>query len=419
MVPIVSARSTLLAPPVLVILWLSFYSGALLSINMAALPYLAESFSLSDEELAKMLSALAVGGVLALIGARFSDRVGRRRALLSCAFLSYPLLLASGLAPNLWLFIPLQVILGGLIGSIHISTMVAVEEHLELNLKSKGQAMVGTIFVVGNGAGLIVVNAAAFFIAEDSWRYVWLFFFSVVLFHPLLSRYLSESVEYQALEKNQVGTQSRWLDLFSGKHRKLTFSLFIALLFWDIAQSAVNGWLIYHPVQNLGLAHEWVTTYLIVGGWPALLGFAFGVWLRDKFSSYTSALAVCCGLSVLGNFLYFSVSRDTSGLLPLISGAYILGLLMANAVLVNVRLLINEYYPVQMRASMQSMVVFAVACSSIFSQFFIAQLIVPFGGLANAVISLLILKIIAAVLFVYLPLKKIIKPATLNSTVLS
>ncbi len=405
-------RSTnaLLAAPALVIYWLSFYAGALLSINMASLPYLAKSFSLGDGQLAKMLSALAVGGILALWGARYSDRLGRRRVLLACALLSYPLLLASALAPSLWVFIPLQIALGGLLGTIHITTMVAVEEHLPLSFKAKGQAWVGAIFVLGNGAGLISVNLAAYFIAEESWRYVWLFFCSAIFLQPLLAKFLSESHEYQQIERHQGLRGDRWLDLFSGRHRKLTLSLFAALLCWDIAQSAVNSWLIYHPVENLAVAHEWVTSYLIIGGWPALLGFALGVWLRERLGGYALALSLCCALSLLGNFVYFWVKADANGLLAAISSAYVLGLLMANALLVNVRLLINERYPTQMRASMQSIAVLAMACSSVLSQLAISQLIAPLGGLANAISALLMLKILAALIFIALPLAT--EPAT-------
>lgn len=396
-------NTALLAAPSIVIYWLSFYAGALMAVNMAALPYLAETFGLADGELAKMLSALALGGVLALWGARYSDRLGRRYMLLISALLSYPLLLASAFAPNLWFFIPLQILLGGMLGTIHITTMVAVEEHLPVALKAKGQAWVGIVFVLGNGFGLITVNVAAYIIADDSWRYVWLFFFSAALAHPFVSKYLTESDEYSELEKNSDRRHHRWLDLFSGRHRKLTLSLFCALLCWDIAQSAVNAWLIYHPVENLGIAHEWVTMYLIIGGWPALLGFGLGVWLRDKLGGYTIALSISCGLSVLGNFCYFWIKGDAEWLLAAMSGAYVFGLLMANALIVNIRLLINEHYPTQMRASMQSIVVMAAACSAIFSQFVISQLISPLGGLANAIVALLVLKILAVLLFIVLP----------------
>lgn len=396
-------NTALLAAPGLVIYWLSFYAGALMAINLAALPYLATTFELADGELAKMLSALGLGGLLALLGARYSDRLGRRHMLLLSALLSYPLLLASALAPNLWFFIPLQVLLGGMLGTIHITTMVAVEEHLPVSLKAKGQAWVGIVFVLGNGFGLIAVNVAAYTITDDSWRYVWLFFCSAALWHPLASKFLTESHEYSQLEKHADRRSDRWLDLFSGRHRKLTLSLFCALLCWDIAQSAVNAWLIYHPVENLGIAHEWVTTYLIVGGWPALLGFGLGVWLRDRFGGYTVALSISCGLSVLGNFSYFWIKGDAEWLLVAMSGAYIVGLLMANALLVNIRLLINEYYPTQMRASMQSIVVMVAACSAIFSQFAISQFISPLGGLANAIVALLILKLLAVLLFILLP----------------
>ncbi len=403
-------NTALLAAPGLVIYWLSFYSGALMATNLAALPYLGETFSLADGELAKMLAALGLGGVLALVGARYSDRLGRRHMLLFSALLSYPLLLASALAPNVWLFIPIQILLGGILGTIHITTMVAVEEHLPVTLKAKGQAWVGMVFVLGNGFGLITVNVAAYSIAVDSWRYVWLFFCSAALWHPFVSKFLTESHEYRQLEKQSTERNDRWLDLFSGRNKKLTLSIFCALLCWDVAQSAVNGWLIYHPVENLGIAHEWVTTYLIVGGWPALLGFGLGVWLRDRFGSYTLALAFSCGLSVLGNFSYFWIKGDAEWLLVAMSGAYILGLLMANALQVNIRLLINEYYPTQMRASMQSIVVMVAVCSAIFSQFAISQLIGPLGSLGNAIIALLILKLLAVLLFMALPVRSTITP---------
>lgn len=410
--------SPLLAAPSLVIYWLSFYAGAVMAINFAALPYLAKTFDLADGQIAKMLATLALGGLLALLGARFSDRVGRRRALLVSALLSYPLMLASALAPSLWWFIPLQIVMGGILGTIHITTMVTIEEHLPLALKAKGQAWVGAIFVMGNGGGLITVNVAAYLFDADSWRYVWLFFCTAALWHPLLTKFLTESHEYSQLKENRYARNDRWLDLFSGRHRKLTLSLFGALLCWDIAQSGVNGWLIYHPVQNLGIAHEWVTGYLILGGWPALLGFALGVCLRDRLGGYTVALAVCCGLSVLGNFSYFWIKGDAQWLIMAMGGAYILGLLMANALMVNVRLLVNEYYPAQMRASMQSIVILALACSTIFSQLIISQLIAPLGGLANAVIALLVLKLLAALLFITLPLtSRISPPETIKAVV--
>lgn len=395
--------SPLLAPPVLVIYWLSFVSGCLLAANMAALPHLAKSFDLDGVGAARLLSALAVGGVLALYGARLSDRLGRRFMLLVAALCAYPLIVATVFAPNVWVYIGLQILLTGLMGTLHITTLVAIEEHLPLALKAKGQSWTGVLFVMGNGCGLISVAVAAHFFAEDSWRYAWAFFALAALFHPLVALFLTETPEFEQSQREAGGTPVRWSGLLSAPYAKLTLTLFAALLCWDMAQAAVGGWLIYHPVENLGIAQEWVTVMLIVGGWPALLGFALGVRLRDRAGGYRWAMVISCLISAVGNGVFYSMNPGAPLLIMFLSTAYIVGLLMGNALLVNLRLFINETYPTNSRASMQSVAVFANACSAVFAQLLIAQLIVPMGGVASAVLGLVLLKFLAAVLFFGLP----------------
>lgn len=401
------SSSPLLAPPVLVIYWLSFVSGTLLAANMAALPHLAASFGLDDAGAAKLLSALGLGGIIALLGARLSDRLGRRHMLLKSVLCTYPLIIATIFAPSIGAFALLQVALTGLAGILHITTMVAVEEHLPLAHKARGQSWVGVMFVLGNGCGLITVAVAAYFFSVDSWRYAWAFFAIALLFHPLVARFLTETPEFVLSQSSNATPTTSWSGLFAPSHIKLTLTLFAALMCWDLAQAGVNGWLIYHPVENLGISQEWVTVILIVGGWPALFGFALGVKLRDRAGGYRWAMLLSCLISAAGNAVFYSLKPDAPLLIAWLSSAYIIGLLLGNALMVNLRLLINEYYPTQSRASMQSVAVFANAFSAVIAQLVIAQLIAPLGGIAGAVASLLILKLVAAALFVGLS-----KPAT-------
>ena len=114
-------------------------------------------------------------------------------------------------------------------------------------------------------------------------------------------------------------------------------------------------------------------------------------------------MLISCLTSAVGNAVFYGMNPGAPLLIVWLSTAYILGLLMGNALLVNVRLFINEHYPTQSRASMQSIVVFAHACSAVFAQLLIAQLIAPLGGVASAVVALVALKLLAAALFVGLP----------------
>ncbi|MBB3047221.1 MFS family permease [Litorivivens lipolytica] len=406
--------SPLTAAPALVIYWLSCYSGALLATNMASLSQLAQSFGLESAGLARMLSALALGGVLALYGARLSDRLGRRRMLLMSALLSYPVALATAFAPSVQWYVGLQMIAAGLVGTLHITTLVAIEEHLPASLKAKGQAWVGVFFVVGNGGGLMFVAITSHWIAADSWRYVWGFFALAAVLHPLAAFFLVETPEFVASQQAQRGHNSggnRWRDLLSPSHARLTLCLFAALFCWDLAQAGVNAWLIYHPMENLGITQSWMTVIFIVGGWPALFGFALGVWLRDHLGGYRTAMLASCLIAAAGNAVFYGLKPEAPLLLALLTTAYIVGLLMANALMVNVRLFINEHYPIQQRASMQSLVIFANAFSAVLAQLLIAGLIEPLGGVALAVLGLLTLKIAAALLFVGLPRLAVIKNA--------
>lgn len=392
--------SPLLQPSCLLIYALSLYAGALLVVNMAALPYLAESFALGERALAAMLSALAVGGVLAIVGARLSDRFGRRTMLLRCFLLCAPVVLCSIFAQTLWQYVLLQVLLGGLLATIHITTLVAIEEYLPQAKRAAGQAYVGIAFVLGSGGGLITVNLAAALFEQDSWRYVWAVGLSLSLFYPLAHRFLKETPDFTAAQRLP---SNQWRDLFSPALRRNTQILLFGSLCWDLVQCAFAAWLIYHPVQNLGVKHEWVTLYLIVGGWPAMLGFVLGVYLRNILGSFGRAIALCCVVSIAGNFTYYWVSGNGLSLVLILGCAYVVSLLMDNALNVNVRSLINERYPIDLRSSMQAQIFLVRSMAAITVQLMLVQLIVPMGGLANTIVLLLVLKLVAAVVFLGLP----------------
>ncbi len=395
--------SPLLSPSVLSVYWLSFVAGCLLAANVAALPHLANSFSLTGAGVARLLGAIALGGVFALVGARLSDRFGRRKLLLGSVACAYPLIAATVFAPSVWVYAGLQIVLAGLMGTLHAATLVAVEEHLPPALKARGQSWAGVMFVMGNGAGLIVVAAAAFLFPIDAWRYAWAFFTVAALVHPLLYFYLKETPEFVTGRDLREGDIVRWSALFSPGYRQVTLSLFAALLCWYMAQAAVAGWLVYHPVENLGVNQQLLTVMLIVGGWPALLGFALGVRLRDRMGGYRQALIASCLVSVLGNVVFYSLRPDVPLLMLWLGGAYIVGLLLSNAFLVNFRLFINEHYPTHLRASMQSVAIFAHAASAVLAQVVVAVLIAPAGGEANAILALIAIKLLVVMFLLVTP----------------
>ena len=83
--------------------------GAVCGVQGAVAPFLAESFALSDPEIARALGWVGCSALGALALGRLVDRLGRRRVLLACLAGLPAGALATAAAPTMELYVAVQI----------------------------------------------------------------------------------------------------------------------------------------------------------------------------------------------------------------------------------------------------------------------------------------------------------------------
>lgn len=357
------------------------YWGFVTTANGAVAPYLARSFGLGDDQIAWAFGWIALGAAGSFALSRNVDRLGRRRMLLVC-LMSLPVTSAlTSLAPQLVLYVLLQIASASLAGGLLAAIVVMVAEELPPAERARGQGLAGTAGALGTGAAFIAAPLAGELFG--SWRWVW----AAAVLPGLLLMATRGCLPESGLWREAVarGETTRAKDLFSRRYRVRTIGLLLTSALGGMAFAAGHSWLFYYPVRSLGVAPPAATGLILVAGGIGLAGF----WIGGRLSDRWGRRATFAAMSVIGSggyLVYF--------LLPLERPLWVIGGLGAALALANVassasdvalRCSMTESLPTRLRGSLQGGFAACTSVARIASGICIAALTSEVGGVGPAV----------------------------------
>jgi putative MFS transporter len=373
------------------------YWGFTDALNGAAAPFLAREFDLDDVAIARAFGWASIGALGTYAMARAADRVGRRRVLLLSLVALAPLALGSALAPDLLSFIFVQVGVQGLKGVLLVVVPVMVAEALPIERRARGQGIVGLTGAFGSGAALLLVAAC-----EDlpgTWRWAWGAAALGIAAVPFARRALPESVHFERAAAAGETARARVRELLGARYRRRTLAAISIGMLFTLAVSATQSWLIYHPVQHLGLEPLLVTTVVISGGGVGLAGFPLGGRLCEEWGRRPT-FAASALLYAVAAVVFYHVPSDFEPHPALGLGLAFAGMsFLSSAASVPLRAAATELFPTSLRATLSGWSAVAMAAGVVIGFFATSALALPFGGLAPAVSLLAFCMPLAGIVF--------------------
>ncbi len=377
------------------------YWGFADAVNGAAAPFLAREFGLDDVGIARTYGWMSIGALGTYALARAADRSGRRRILLVALLALSPLALASALVPSLIAFMVVQVGVMALKNVLLVVVPVMVAEALPLEQRARGQGVVGVTGALGSGAALLLVAACADL--PGSWRWGWGVVALGIALVPFTRRTLPESTHFERAAATGETARARVRDLLGRRYRRRTLASVALVLLFSLAISSTQSWLVYYPVQHLGLEPLLATVVVIVGGAFGLAGFPVGGRLSERWGRRPT-FAVASTSYVVAVFAFYHVPADFSPHPAVGLGfAFAAMGLLSSAATVPLRAATTELFPTALRATLSGWGAIAIAAGVVIGYFTTSALAAVFGGLPAA-ISLLSLSLVVASLIFLLAL---------------
>ncbi len=378
------------APLLFAVAWWGAFYGA----QGAVAPLLAESFSLSDAEIARALGWIGCSALGALALGRYVDRLGRRRVLLVCLS-GLPLCaLATALAPSMELYVAAQITAYAF-GTTLLSTVsVSLAETLASSDRARAHGQAGLAYTAATALPLLL--AALLATTPGSWRWVWAAAALPVLAWPWTRRGILESAAWQAARQRGETSRARLSDLFRGAWRGQALRLLLAMICMHASETAVRTWLFYYAVRELGLDPRRALVILLVGGLVSLAGFRAGSSLSDRFGR-RAAFAAGTAVATAGACAYYG---------PTSIGALGLGVSFAalglggHVATVAFRSLATELFPARLRGGLGGWLAVASGTGFVVAMLGASALAPRLGTMGAAVLALVLATMPTAVLLV-------------------
>jgi len=376
---------------------LLIYQGYSLSIIGVASPWIAKSFGLDQAKLAELFAWMSLSAFGALVLARFADRVGRRRIILSSLVLAPICAAAAAEASHPASFAFFEILISALLGGSVSSAIVLLAEELPSEQRARGQAFAASASALGGVLGYIVIP----FLLQ--WEYSWRWLLApciagIALVIPL-ARMLPVDSRWSRLGSMKRVSRSRFYDVFHPLYRRRALTLLVCAALDTIAGSAVNGWLYFDAVSIIGLSPQKASSIIVVGMVVGMLGFPVGAWTSDRFGRVPTVMYVG-GAAWLGALaFYLGPPNDVTWPLAWLLAAYCWFKVASGVMTVGANSAATELFPAGLRTTMIGWQGITAAAFSMLAQILIASLIGPFGGLANVIRYLALLGIPSAIIF--------------------
>jgi putative MFS transporter len=307
----------------------SFFDGFDRSIVQLALPQIRETFGLSQASASLWLAPLFLGAIPALVLARRSDRIGRRRMLVWC-ICGYTVFTGlTALAPDIGSFTALQFVARLFMNAEAAIILTIAAEELPAGARGFGFGMLGMLDALGVGLGAILYGGV-FEPIGISWRWMYVVGLPALLFVAWMRRRLPETRRFTAAQaKGQL--TGRWHAIFQPPHRRWIL-LVVCAAFLTQLLTQVGVFAVDFLQTDRGFSVPASNFMIILAGLPGIPLMVLAGSLSDRHGRRLvgSGFAAFAIVGVLGFFwlpghMYFLVPAMTLVLVGGMSATPVLG----------------------------------------------------------------------------------------------
>lgn len=170
------------------------YGGSLLT---QTVDYVAKSYGATNAQLGVVTAVTRIGALIALAGGILTDRMGRRRLLLWSSAVAALATACTALAPDLFTFTALQLIVRGTVNLVVVVAFIAAVEEAPEGSRTYTIAIVG----IAGGLGFVVANILlpVADLADEAWRLMYGLGIVGLAFLPVIARTLTETKRFERL----------------------------------------------------------------------------------------------------------------------------------------------------------------------------------------------------------------------------
>jgi putative MFS transporter len=365
---------------------LGAYAQALLTLPSMAAPFVAKEFGLADRDLALLTGAMSVSAFGALALSRLADRRGRRVALrLSFAGLG-PALVATALAPAVFVYAVAQIAAGALHGALRMVSVVAITEVSSEKARARGQSWYGLLAALGSGVplGLFALLGEH----PHGWRFCFAVMSASALALPWVWRHAPETGRFETAREGGRVERTRLRDLLAPRYRRRALGLALAALLRGAGLGTLGFYVFHHAVSNLGLEPWAVALVFVGGGTLGNLGNPAGAIASERWGRRPTQVVFVL-LTLLGGVAYYLVPAGLGLTTPIaLALAFFVFVFSVQAFGVADRLVDTELFPTALRTSYAGLRLIVEAGSTALGNFGLAAFIAWFDQLGLAMAAL-------------------------------
>jgi putative MFS transporter len=318
----------------------TFFEGYDFFALTQVLPHLRVEMGLDHAEASRLLAFINFGTVLAYILIGRADRWGRKRVL-SVTIAGYTLLtLASGLAPNVWVFAACQMLARIFLIAEWATSMVIAAEEYPADRRGMVLGVVGAAAGFGSVvcAGVVPALSHAF-----GWRSVYFVGVVPLVLMAFARRSLRETRRFAEAPAGRARASffAIWKSPFKGRVLQLGAIWFFTYI---ATQNAVSVWKDY-AITELGLPEKQAGAVMTISALVAMPIVFFAGKLLDLIGRRAGAsiILLCTSLGVFGAY-------TLHGFLPL-TVALTFAVVGVSAVLTALNAFTTELFPTELRSS--------------------------------------------------------------------
>ena len=285
------------------LLWLACLPAAYVNtVFTQTVAYASTEFNISEQGQGFAAAIVRWGVVIAIPLAALADRIGRRKIIISLAWLA-PLVISLGaFAPSFAVLVATQTVGRPLGISLTVFVLVFATEEMGTNTRAWALSILAVGSGVGAGSAVGAIPLAG--ISESSWRLVYLIGIGWLAVAYVLTRSLPETTRFLALHEEQI----HHTDVETHIHRdRLWMQIAVAVLtnvFVATASIFQSRYLKdvreYSPLE--------ISLFITITTIPATIGLVAGGRLADKVGRKVVAVATV----PTGTMLY-ALSFTTQG----------------------------------------------------------------------------------------------------------
>lgn len=370
-----------------------------------AIKQIAADFGVVEAEIGNLLALVRLGAVPAFLLVPFADHIGRRRLFLLSVIGMSGATVASGLAPDVTLFVAAQMVARLFMVTGAATAFVIVSEEFRAEHRGWGVGILGALGALG--VGLSAALFAAIEVLPYGWRAMYLVGAVPILAIPHLRRRVSETARFEAHRAEREaaaepgttgGLRGWWRPLASLLRTYPGRTAAVGLI--GAASSAASASAYNFSAYFVQVVHGWepgqYSLMLLVAGGAGIVGHPFAGRFADSRGRRRVGFVFYSALPLLA----FAFYTAPGWLLPLVWVPMVFVLTGGMTV---ARALSTELFPTSYRGTASGWLQLTDTLGSALGLFLVSALTAPDASAIPAVRTVVFVSFLAAVAVLCLP----------------